>query len=198
MSPVIPRHVSSTTPAVQTDAPSSSEHNVSTENGQHAPPDSAASVDCHAANATATASAQSEPRPRMRFDSDASNDELDAYIDRLTSGGSIDGRADPFELRRVGRYDRLGIWSHLQASKPTGKASVSEPSGHRPDSPSLGPPKLQRLCTLEQLLLDLETEDAPKPLELADDEERRGKPVVLRSMQRDAGAAQHESPAVAQ
>ena len=103
VSPVIPRHVSSTTPAVQTDAPSSSEHNVSTENGQHAPPDSAASVDCHAANATATASAQSEPRPRMRFDSDASNDELDAYIDRLTSGGSIDGRADPFELRRVGR-----------------------------------------------------------------------------------------------
>ena len=56
---------------------------------------------------------------------------------------------------------------------------------------------MQRLCTLEQLLLDLETEDAPKPLELADDDERRGKPVVLRSMQRDAGAAQHESPAVA-
>ena len=85
----------------------------------------------------------------------------------------------------------------MQASKPTGKASAPEPSGHRPDSPSLGPPKLQRLCTLEQLLLDLETEDAPKPLELADDDERRGKPVVLRSMQRDAGAAQHESPAVA-
>ena len=56
----------------------------------------------------------------------------------------------------------------MQASKPTGKASAPEPSGHRPDSPSLGPPKLQRLCTLERLPLDLE--DAPKPLELADAE----------------------------
>ena len=117
VSTVIRRHVSSTTPAVQNDMPSSFEHKAAgssgAENGQHAPPDSAAltaPVDCHAAHAIATASALSESRPRMRFDSDASNDELDAYIDRLTSGGSVDMDAliDPVELRRVGRYGRLG------------------------------------------------------------------------------------------
>ena len=83
----------------------------------------------------------------------------------------------------VGRYDRLGVPVAFAGIEGGREASAPEPLGHRPDSPSLGPPKLQRLCTLERLLLDLE--DAPKPLEPADDEPQ------------DAGAAQHESPAVA-
>ena len=105
---------------------------------------------------------------------------MDALI-RLNSGGSVD-MADWVPVTFAG----------IEADQ---EASAPEPLGHRPDSPSLGPPKLQRLCTLERLLLDLEgprvgiqlleTEDAPKPLELADDEPR------------DAGAAQHENPAVA-
>ena len=78
---VIPRHVSSTTPAVQNDTPSSIEHNAAGSsgaiNGRHATPDSAAltaPVDCHAAHAIATASAS---RDRGCVSTDASNDELD-------------------------------------------------------------------------------------------------------------------------